>query len=174
MYHTTSKDMALRQDDVRPALGPDSPKPIPPVPDPSPPDPDPSPPRPQPDCRSDTCYIGLGNIKSEFPSLTVLPRPEPSQDSAAEHALWEAEFEQWGGLQCGCGNGYFCREHGDWISGGEVLHGHALPRGDQKNGCCPTHHYQGPGDRDSYVGQRDGAHPCDAVDEQCCAGCLED
>ncbi|CAH0055147.1 unnamed protein product [Clonostachys solani] len=142
MYHTALNDMELLQGDVRPALGPDSPKPIPPDPYPRP---DPDPPGPHPDikCRSATCYIGLGNIKSEFPNLTVLPRPEPSQDSVAEHALWEAEFEQWGGLQCGCGNGYFCREHGDWISGGEVLHGHALPRGDQKNGRCPTHHYQG-------------------------------
>ncbi|CAI6093026.1 unnamed protein product [Clonostachys chloroleuca] len=154
MCRATLNDMALLQDNVVAAPGTGWPTPFIPVPDPKP---IPSPPGPQPNCRSATCYIDLSNIKSKFPNLTVLPRPEPGQDSAAEHALWEAEFEQWGGLQCGCGNGYFCREHGDWISGGEVRHGHALPRGDQKNGCCPTHHYQGPNGRDSYVGQRDGA-----------------
>ncbi|CAH0003704.1 unnamed protein product [Clonostachys byssicola] len=151
MYHATSNDMTLPQDNLRTASGPNTPKPDYPGPKPIP-NPD-----PQPNCRSASCYIDLSNIKSKFPNLTALPRPEPSQSRAAEHTLWKAEFEQWGGLQCGCGNGYFCREHGDWISGGEVRHGHALPRGDQKNGCCPTHHYQGPSGRDSYVGQRDGA-----------------
>ncbi|CAH0019508.1 unnamed protein product [Clonostachys rhizophaga] len=57
---------------------------------------------------------------------------------------------------CDCGRGYFCREHGDWISGPEVGSGIAPSREDQKHGFCPANHYEDPSGRESYVGQRDG------------------
>jgi hypothetical protein len=107
-----------------------------------------------------------------FPNLTALPRPEPSVVETDDHGHWLKECEQWASLRCACGRGYFCREHGDWVSGEEVGSGAAIAADQQQPGCCPHYHYTGEklkltlkycfsnrivghAERENYVGQRD-------------------
>jgi hypothetical protein len=78
-----------------------------------------------------------------FPALKVLPRPEPAEGSSEDHKHWLEESEKWTSLRCKCGRGYFCREHGDWISGNEVGAGKAVTGDQQQPGSCPSYHYDG-------------------------------
>lgn len=78
-----------------------------------------------------------------FPGIDVFPRPEPDAQAVQEHEVWEEEYGHWGSLRCPCGRGYFCREHGDWISG-DTVGDNLAPHGDrQKPGACPSSHYSG-------------------------------
>lgn len=107
-----------------------------------------------------------------FPSLTAFPRPEPSVVGTEDHDHWLKEYKQWASLRCRCGRGYFCREHGDWVSGEEVGSGTAIGADQQQLGSCPHYHYTGERltrvpknyctnrrvestERDNYVGRRD-------------------
>ncbi|PNP73790.1 hypothetical protein FNYG_12980 [Fusarium nygamai] len=90
-----------------------------------------------------------------FPTLKVLPRPEPAEGSSEDHKRWLEESEKWTSLRCKCGRGYFCREHGDWISGNDVGAGKAVTGDQQQPGSCPSYHYDD-SEREIYVGQRDG------------------
>ncbi|RSL81983.1 hypothetical protein CEP52_017075 [Fusarium oligoseptatum] len=93
-----------------------------------------------------------------FPTLTALPSPEPPANDSDDYTRWVKECEQWGSLRCQCGRGYFCREHGDWISGEEVGSGLAVAGDQQQPGSCPSYHYGGDyPNRENYVGQRDGS-----------------
>ncbi|KAF4456162.1 hypothetical protein F53441_1646 [Fusarium austroafricanum] len=137
------------------------------------PKPAPVTPEPKPECNGRHCTVKMDNIFEMFPTLTVLPRPEPFAEDSSNHDHWLKDFDQWGSLRCQCGRGYFCREHGDWISGDEVGSGAAITGDKQRRGHCPSYHYsgekpsmfleytankiQGYADRDSYVGQRDGS-----------------
>ncbi|KAF5012501.1 hypothetical protein FDECE_1454 [Fusarium decemcellulare] len=105
-------------------------------------------------CGGPGCLVTLENIKEMFPTLKVLPRPEPSTNDLQDHKNWLEESEQWSSLRCKCGRGYFCREHGDWISGEEVGSGEAVAGDQQQPGACPGSHYED-FHRQSYVGQRD-------------------
>jgi hypothetical protein len=60
-----------------------------------------------------------------------------------DHDAWLQEYDEWGALKCPCGRGYFCREHGSWISGEEVGSGIAAASDKQKQGSCPAYHYGG-------------------------------
>ncbi|KAI0893657.1 hypothetical protein F4806DRAFT_504073 [Annulohypoxylon nitens] len=119
-------------------------------------DPDGSRPKPQPDCMHGSCRVNKNDMPEKFPALKVFPRPEPPIDQD-DHESWIREYNQWGSLRCACGRGYFCREHGDWISGEEVGSGLAVAGDNQKRGSCPIYHYQPQVERDSYVGHRDAA-----------------
>ncbi|KAJ9132663.1 hypothetical protein NKR19_g9228 [Coniochaeta hoffmannii] len=94
-----------------------------------------------------------------FPDLKVLPRPEPESAAQEAHDAWQQEYEQWQRLRCGCGRGYFCREHGTWISGPEVGSEVAVTWEQQQRGSCPEYHYRGYENIPTYVGQRDGLSP---------------
>ncbi|KAH7251097.1 hypothetical protein BKA59DRAFT_452337 [Fusarium tricinctum] len=76
----------------------------------------------------------------QFPQVRVPPRPEPDRRDEEEHAIWWREYQQWGNVQCACGNGYFCRRHAIWIPGGDVTNGLAVPRERQHEGCPPSHY----------------------------------
>lgn len=78
-----------------------------------------------------------------YPELRVRPRPEPDKMRMDDHDAWADEYKHWGALRCPCGRGYFCREHGDWISGDEVGSGTAVAADTQKHGLCPSYHYGG-------------------------------
>jgi len=93
------------------------------------------------------CYDGFC-IKSKdnlhtFPGLRVLPRPELDPASKHDHDAWLQEYEQWGGFKCPCGRGYFCHQHGSWISGGEVGSGAAAASDNQTQDSCQAYHYGG-------------------------------
>lgn len=83
------------------------------------------------------------NIRKVYPRLAVLPRPEPAADTKESHDGWQQEYEQWGTIMCPCGRGYFCRQHGSWISGEEVGTGVAAAQTAQAGGSCPSYHYGG-------------------------------
>ncbi|KAF5252569.1 hypothetical protein FANTH_2463 [Fusarium anthophilum] len=106
-------------------------------------------------CGGPGCRVTLENITQMFPALKVLPRPEPAEGSSEDHKHWLEESEKWRSLRCKCGRGYFCREHGDWISGNEVGAGKAVTGDQQQPGSCPSYHYDD-SERETYVGQRDG------------------
>lgn len=76
-----------------------------------------------------------------FPQLKVYPRPEPDISRVDEHRAWKKEYDQWVNIRCPCGRGYFCREHGDWISGDEVGAKGAVNADAQQPGSCPRSHY---------------------------------
>ncbi|KAK3303840.1 uncharacterized protein B0T15DRAFT_285848 [Chaetomium strumarium] len=88
--------------------------------------------------QSARCVSTKNNLHEMFPDLEVLPRPEPNYASKEEHISWQQEYEQWRGLRCGCGRGYFCREHGSWISGLEVGSKVAVTWEQQQRGLCPN------------------------------------
>ncbi|KAJ7291585.1 hypothetical protein C8J57DRAFT_1458384 [Mycena rebaudengoi] len=93
-----------------------------------------------------------------FPSLHVLPRPEPESASGSlkdAHDAWAVEYQQWGALKCPCGRGYFCRLHGSWISGEEVGSGAAATCEMQRPGSCPGYHSGDYAGVESYIGARD-------------------
>ncbi|KAK3947909.1 hypothetical protein QBC32DRAFT_352884 [Pseudoneurospora amorphoporcata] len=101
------------------------------------------------------CTVKRKQLSEIYPNLTVRPRPEP-QSNDNDHDKWSNEYEQWGPLRCPCGNGYFCREHGDWIPGDEVGPGKAVPADQQRQGACPSSHYEEDcSGRENYVGRRD-------------------
>ncbi|KAJ8130996.1 hypothetical protein O1611_g2630 [Lasiodiplodia mahajangana] len=81
--------------------------------------------------------------KKMFPGLEVLPRPEPNPALKGDHDSWLQEYNQWSVLRCPCGRGYFCREHGSWITKEDVIAGTAATADEQKKGSCPTYHYEG-------------------------------
>lgn len=94
-------------------------------------------------CWQGGCLTTKDNLRETFPVLRAPPRPEPDSRNKADHPAWEKEYNNWGTLRCRCGNGYFCREHGDWISGEEVTSGVAVDGKNQKKGGCPGSHYRG-------------------------------
>ncbi|KAK8150859.1 hypothetical protein G3M48_005954 [Beauveria asiatica] len=120
------------------------------------PQPQPQPRPVQPQCGRDWCMVTGQNLSQIFPNLQILPRPEPSCDDEEAHKAWQEEYSHWGLLRCECGRGYFCREHGDWISGDEVGDGVAPTGSSQKAGSCPGSHYEDGSERMTYIGQRDG------------------
>ncbi|KAH8688944.1 hypothetical protein GQ44DRAFT_765612 [Phaeosphaeriaceae sp. PMI808] len=103
-------------------------------------EPDPQPDHPPPACGSADCWVNRGNLHKVFPGLQVRPRPEPNPAVKDDHDTWLQEYNQWGALKCPCGRGYFCREHGSWISGEEVGSGIAATSDEQKPGSCPAYH----------------------------------
>ncbi|KAM3558970.1 hypothetical protein ARSEF4850_004357 [Beauveria asiatica] len=107
------------------------------------PRPQPQPQPVQPQCGQAWCMVTGQNLSQIFPNLQILPRPEPSCDDEEAHKAWQEEYSHWGLLRCECGRGYFCREHGDWISGDEVGDGVAPTGSSQKAGSCPGSHYEG-------------------------------
>ncbi|KAH6962944.1 hypothetical protein DER45DRAFT_100350 [Fusarium avenaceum] len=90
-----------------------------------------------PGCRA----ISAANACDRFPQVRVPPRPEPDPRDEEDHEIWWREYQQWGNVQCACGNGYFCRRHAIWIPGGDVTNGLAVPRERQHEGC-PQSHYR--------------------------------
>ncbi|KAI0109004.1 hypothetical protein GGR51DRAFT_514008 [Nemania sp. FL0031] len=94
------------------------------------------------ECGDGNCIIP-GNPKRMFPGLEVVPRPEPDPSMKEVHDVWLQEYDQWRMLRCPCGRGYFCREHGSWISKDDVVSGTAASADEQKKGACPGHHYEG-------------------------------
>ncbi|KAI1125327.1 hypothetical protein F5Y10DRAFT_247407 [Nemania abortiva] len=114
-------------------MSPDSPTPTP----------EPTPkPDPKPLCGDGNCYV-MDNPKEIFPDLEVLPRPEPDLAMKEDHAAWLQEYDQWRALRCPCGRGYFCREHGSWVSKDDVIAGMAATADEQEKGSCPSYHYGG-------------------------------
>ncbi|KAI0546379.1 hypothetical protein F4679DRAFT_598710 [Xylaria curta] len=77
-----------------------------------------------------------------FPDLQVIPRAEPDPSMKDDHDAWLLEYEQWRELTCPCGRGYFCREHGRWISKDDVISEKALTKDEQKKDGCPSYHYE--------------------------------
>ncbi|KAK3989752.1 hypothetical protein QBC44DRAFT_369812 [Cladorrhinum sp. PSN332] len=108
-------------------------------------------------CLAALCLVTIHNLHEFFPSIQFHPRPPPSPASGKEYDAWLKEYEQWGALRCPCGNGYFCREHGSWISGAEVTSGTTCTAEEQKQGSCPSYHYGDYTDVKGYVGARDAA-----------------
>ncbi len=94
-------------------------------------------------CWHGRCAATKQNLPETFPELKSRPRPEPDSPTGSDHDAWKAEYEQWGALRCSCGRGYFCREHGSWISGEEVGSDMAPPGEKQQRGQCPSYHYTG-------------------------------
>ncbi len=80
-----------------------------------------------------------------FPDLVHRPRPEPNPAEKGDHGAWLNEYKEWGALTCpgSCEKGYFCRQHGSWISGREVADGVAAPASSQAQDTCPAYHYGG-------------------------------
>ncbi|KAJ6447172.1 lipase 2 [Purpureocillium lavendulum] len=98
-------------------------------------------PEPRGMCGEPMCLaITAENACDKFPELDVYPRPEPSK-SDKDYAAWYQGYQKWGRVKCSCGNGYFCRRHGQWIPGCYVTSGEALPRERQGEGYCPATHY---------------------------------
>jgi len=121
------------------------------------PDPQPDPqPTPPPECGSANCRrVDRDNIHEMFPGLQLRPRPEPNPAVKDDHDTWSQEYNRWGALKCPCGRGYFCREHGSWISGEDVGSGIAAASDEQKQGSCPAYHYGDYIGVTSYIGERD-------------------
>ncbi|KAK3385124.1 hypothetical protein B0H63DRAFT_510037 [Podospora didyma] len=76
--------------------------------------------------------FNLKNLHDQWKHLKyVMPRPEPLDTTSQDHANWLREYQTWKDLKCAGGEGYFCRNHGEWIFCGEV---------DELYGACPARH----------------------------------
>ncbi|KAK4223969.1 hypothetical protein QBC38DRAFT_486553 [Podospora fimiseda] len=94
-------------------------------------------------------------LHTVFPELHVRPRPRPVNASKTDYDAWTKEYDEWRNLRCPCGTGYFCRDHGSWVSGQQVRDGVAAPVDEQKEGSCPASHYGAHNGVTSYIGTRD-------------------
>src|SRR3954447_1141214 len=83
------------------------------------------------------------NLHTVFPELHVRPRPRPVESHKDDYDAWLKEYGEWRNVRCPCGTGYFCREHGSWVSGQEVRDGIAAAADEQKEDSCPASHYEG-------------------------------
>ncbi|KAI1746679.1 hypothetical protein F4782DRAFT_42104 [Xylaria castorea] len=91
-------------------------------------------------CGDGDCIEAPVKPKEVFPDLKVLPRPEPDNTMKSDHDAWLLEYDQWRALSCPCGRGYFCREHGSWITKDDIISGIAPTADAQKKGTCPSYH----------------------------------
>lgn len=66
------------------------------------------------------CEMRQDNLHGVFPGRQVRPRPQPTPTTKDNHNAWLQELFQAVALKCPSGRGYFCREHGSWISSEEV------------------------------------------------------
>lgn len=89
-------------------------------------------------------------IKKLYPQLKVngkwiLPRPEPNPVADAEdHRRWRREYPLWKDtIKCGCGKGYYCREHGLWVRGNEAADKDQRELDQYGYPNCPVSHYPG-------------------------------
>ncbi|KAJ8122471.1 hypothetical protein ONZ43_g1345 [Nemania bipapillata] len=108
-----------------------------------------------PFCADNICKNSPPEPKELFPDLQVLPRPEPDPAMKDDHDAWLQEYDQWRALRCACGRGYFCREHGSWVSKDDIRSGVAATADEQKKGSCPSYHYGGYSGIVTYIGERD-------------------
>ena len=85
--------------------------------------------------------ISSANARERFPELKVSPAPEPNREDKERWEKWYRGYKQWGKVKCHCGNGYFCKEHGEWNPGSAVVQGSVPPRSRQGEGYCVSSHY---------------------------------
>ncbi|KAI1170613.1 hypothetical protein F4777DRAFT_105042 [Nemania sp. FL0916] len=133
--------LECNESECRPYPGPTPPRPSPPIPNP-----------PKPDEKqyqdAGTPYQKTGmpprprRPQDVFPGIKVLPRPQPDPAIGDDYNAWLQEYDQWRELRCSCGRGYFCRQHGSWISGNDVKSGRAADVNEQNTGSCPSSHYE--------------------------------
>ncbi|KAL6859869.1 hypothetical protein ACO1O0_003893 [Amphichorda felina] len=98
--------------------------------------------------------ITADNALQKFPELHVAPAPEPDQRDVKEWKKWHQGYLEWSRVKCPCGNGYFCRVHGEWNSGGAVVAGLVPPQDRQHEGYCMDWHYD-----DQEEGEEESAEP---------------
>jgi len=81
-------------------------------------------------CHGDGCKRGP---PADYDGAT--PRAEPTDATSADYKEWLGEYKDWAVIRCPgpCRLGYYCRQHGLWITGLEVRDGQALKAEDQKN-----------------------------------------
>ncbi|KAF4625582.1 hypothetical protein G7Y89_g12583 [Cudoniella acicularis] len=82
---------------------------------------------------------GLGHFLPD-----PVPRPEPlsrTKDKKEgkewkEWKRWKEEYRSWRDFTCSCKNAYFCRAHGQWVSGADVRNGNSPSRKEQTPSTC--------------------------------------
>ena len=97
--------------------------------------------------------IRAATASQHFPELGgITPRPEPDSNDYEAWLEWTKEYQQWSQVRCPCGTGYFCRKHGEWISGADIKSGDALPQDQEQkhyHDCCPPRHRTDPSAQNS-------------------------
>lgn len=87
-------------------------------------------------------FIRAANASEHFPELQgITPRPEPDYNDVDAWHEWNEEYQLWGNVKCPCRTGYFCKEHGEWISGADIKAGNAPYQEQEDYFDCPPRHY---------------------------------
>lgn len=89
------------------------------------------------------CYLISAKTAAEhFPELeSITPRPEPDYNDVDAWETWNNEYQLWGSVKCACKTGYFCRAHGEWITGEDIKKGNAPYQEHEGHYSCPHRHY---------------------------------
>jgi hypothetical protein len=79
------------------------------------------------------------------------PRGEPVQPEGEDYwafeeyqrdrEQWEREYATWKGYTCDCKNAYFCKAHGQWVSGEAVRKGNAASQANETPDTCHKNGY---------------------------------
>ena len=79
------------------------------------------------------------------PRPEPLPPPKPTHKSQASYEQnwreWQVEYETWKDYTCACKNAYFCRAHGQWVSGEDVRNRAAAPQQEETPATCHRYGY---------------------------------
>jgi hypothetical protein len=79
------------------------------------------------------------------PRPEPLPPPNPNPNAQASYERkwheWQVEYETWKDHTCACKNAYFCKAHGQWVSGEDVRNGSAAPQREETRNTCHKYGY---------------------------------